>query len=347
MLVLDRRSGEVQHSRFANLTDHLLPGDLMVFNRSRVIPARLRGRRTVTGGKVEFLLLSREEPGLWRALARPGRRLQPGARVLLDTPTGSAVEAGREYDVEVQASGEDGLKLIAFVDESIIEKSGLAPLPPYIHSRLEDPERYQTIYARDPGSAAAPTAGLHFTEESLAALTGLGVELAFVTLHVGLDTFRPVQEEDPADHKIHTEYFEIDAGTSAALNQAREQGRRIIAVGTTSVRVLEQIGHGAGGPRRNYACTRSSGTVHTSGPRVQVGRRDDHQLPSTPLHAADAGVRLRGAGPHPERLPGGNRGTIPLLQLRRRYVDRMTGGGWAVLRLREAPIAEGYCRPGP
>ena len=242
MLVLDRRTGEVQHSRFANLTDHLLPGDLMVFNRSRVIPARLRGRRSVTGGKVEFLLLSREEPGLWRALARPGRRLQPGARVLLDTPTGSAVEAGREYDVEVQASGEDGLKLIAFVDESIIEKSGLAPLPPYIHSRLEDPERYQTIYARDPGSAAAPTAGLHFTEESLAALTWLGIELAFVTLHVGLDTFRPVQEEDPADHKIHTEYFEIDAGTSAALNQAREQGRRIIAVGTTSVRVLEQIG---------------------------------------------------------------------------------------------------------
>ena len=260
MLVLDRRTGEVQHSRFTSLVEHLRPGDLMVFNRSRVIPARLRGRRTATGGRVEFLLLSRENPGLWRALARPGRRLQPGARVLLDLPGGPVNESGREYDVEVRASGDDGLKLIEFVDESIIDQSGLAPLPPYIHSRLEDPERYQTVYSRDPGSAAAPTAGLHFTGESLSRLEQADVELAFVTLHVGLDTFRPVQEEDPTEHKIHTEYFEIDAGTAVALNDARLEGRRIIAVGTTSVRVLEQIGRklsesggGEVGPTRGQA----------------------------------------------------------------------------------------------
>ena len=243
LLALDRVTGAIRHSRFSGIGEYLRPGDLMVFNRSRVIPARLYGRRE-SGGRVELLLLSRVEPCLWRALARPGRRLQPGARVLLDIPGRPSGEHGQGYDVEVRASEDDGVKLVRFVDEDVIDRSGHAPLPPYIHTRLDDPERYQTVYARDPGSAAAPTAGFHFTRELLEYLRQSGVEMAFVTLHVGLDTFRPVQEDDPTEHKIHTEYFEIDADAAQALDRARREGRRIVAVGTTSVRTLEQVGRG-------------------------------------------------------------------------------------------------------
>ena len=243
LLALDRATGAIRHSRFSGIGEYLRPGDLMVFNRSRVIPARLYGRRE-SGGRVELLLLSRVEPCLWRALARPGRRLQPGARVLLDIPGRPSGEQGQGYDVEVRASEDDGVKLVRFVDEDVIDRSGHAPLPPYIHTRLDDPERYQTVYARDPGSAAAPTAGFHFTRELLEYLRQSGVEMAFVTLHVGLDTFRPVQEDDPTEHKIHTEYFEIDADAAHALDRARREGRRIVAVGTTSVRTLEQVGRG-------------------------------------------------------------------------------------------------------
>ena len=243
LLALDRATGAIRHSRFSGIGEYLRPGDLMVFNRSRVIPARLYGRRE-SGGRVELLLLSRVEPCLWRALARPGRRLQPGARVLLDIPGRPSGEQGQGYDVEVRASEDDGVKLVRFVDEDVIDRSGHAPLPPYIHTRLDDPERYQTVYARDPGSAAAPTAGFHFTRELLECLRQSGVEMAFVTLHVGLDTFRPVQEDDPTEHKIHTEYFEIDADAAQALDRAMREGRRIVAVGTTSVRTLEQVGRG-------------------------------------------------------------------------------------------------------
>ena len=241
LLVLDRATGAIRHNRFSGIGEYLRPGDLMVFNRSRVIPARLYGHRE-SGGRVELLLLSRVEPCLWRALARPGRRLQPGARVILDIPDRPSGGPAQGYDVEVCDSEADGVKLVRFVDEGVIDHSGHAPLPPYIHTRLEDPERYQTVYARDPGSAAAPTAGFHFTHELLEDLRRAGVEMAFVTLHVGLDTFRPVQEDDPTEHKIHTEYFEIDAEAAQALDRARREGRRIVAVGTTSVRTLEQVG---------------------------------------------------------------------------------------------------------
>ena len=246
LLALDRATGAIRHSRFSGIGEYLRPGDLMVFNRSRVIPARLYGRRE-SGGRVELLLLNRVEPGVWRALARPGRRLQPGAKVLLDVPDRSSEDLGQGYDVEVSASEDDGVKLVRFVDEGVIDRSGHAPLPPYIHTRLDDPERYQTVYARDPGSAAAPTAGFHFTHDLLDDLRRVGVEMAFVTLHVGLDTFRPVQEDDPTEHKIHTEYFEIDAEAARALDRARREGRRIVAVGTTSVRTLEQVGRGLDG----------------------------------------------------------------------------------------------------
>ena len=246
LLVLHRSTGRIEHRTFADLAEYVHPGDVMVFNQSRVIPARLYGCREDTGGRVELLLLQREAPGTWRALAKPGRRLRPGVKIVLErgeksppTPLYKWGEKERFY-AEIVASHADGIKTVCLSSEVDIEALGRVPLPPYIHHRLEDPERYQTVYAQDPGSAAAPTAGLHFTQELLAGLKQLGVQLAFVTLHVGLDTFRPVQGEDPAMHKIHTEYFELGPQTAQSLNSARDEGRRIIAVGTTTARVLEQ-----------------------------------------------------------------------------------------------------------
>jgi len=252
LLVLSRSTGRIEHTRFTRIMDYLRPGDLMVFNQSRVIPARLYGLRADTGGRVELLLLNRESPGVWRALARPGRRLRPGDKVVLEPPSGRDGDKSPQYlpivkggeggfDVEILSSEEDGIKRVRLSSEDAIASLGSVPLPPYIHRRLDDPERYQTVYARQPGSVAAPTAGLHFTEPLMEQLRAFGVELAFVTLHVGLDTFRPVQDEDPSKHTIHTEYFELSAKTAAALNRARADGRRIIAVGTTSVRVLEHV----------------------------------------------------------------------------------------------------------
>ena len=272
LLVLSRSTARIEHSRFTRVIDYLRPGDLMVFNQSRVIPARLYGRRADTGGKVELLLLNREGPGVWRALARPGRRLRPGDKVFLEadnrsgedkpsqpSPSNEGVDsgspqqldrreepssqggAGESFDIEILSSEEDGIKRVRLTREDAIAHLGRVPLPPYIRRRLDDPERYQTVYARQPGSVAAPTAGLHFTERLMDQLRAFGVELAFVTLHVGLDTFRPVQDEDPSKHTIHTEYFDLSAKAAAALNQARTDGRRIIAVGTTSVRVLEHV----------------------------------------------------------------------------------------------------------
>ncbi len=229
LLVLHRATGRTEHRSFQDILDYLRPGDLMVFNQSRVIPARLRGRRAGSGGKVELLLLRREAPGVWQALAQPGRRLRPGDKIVLES-----------LEVEVLESREDGTKTVRLESEESILRLGEAPLPPYIHQRLEDPERYQTVYAREPGSAAAPTAGLHFTRALMDRLTESGVEQAFVTLHVGLDTFRPVHAENPAQHKMHTEYFHLDAPTADSVNRARAEGRRVVAVGTTTVRVLEQ-----------------------------------------------------------------------------------------------------------
>ena len=242
LLVLDRATATMKHQRFTDLLDYLHPGDLMVFNRSRVIPARLFGTRDDNGGRVELLLLRREADGVWEALARPGRRLRPGARVTI-TPPGdgsTTCETTNSLSIEVLESRSAGLKAVRLSSEESIDRMGHTPLPPYIRRTLDDQERYQTVYASDPGSAAAPTAGLHFTPKLLARIREAGVETAFVTLHVGLDTFRPVQGEDPTEHHIHTERYTIDADTANALNRARRDGRRIIAVGTTSVRVLEQ-----------------------------------------------------------------------------------------------------------
>ncbi|MSQ13547.1 MAG: tRNA preQ1(34) S-adenosylmethionine ribosyltransferase-isomerase QueA [Dehalococcoidia bacterium] len=255
LLVLDRAGGAIRHrGHFYEVADELRPGDLLVLNDTRVLPARLYGVIAATNGKVELLLLRRTGPGRWLCLGRPGRRLTPGARLLI-TRNGLSLEA------EVEAVDQDGLRAVRFADEALLDRVGVAPLPPYIHAPLADPERYQTVYARSPGSAAAPTAGLHFTPELLQHLRGQGVQTATVTLHVGLDTFKPVDEEDPAQHRIHTEYWELGAGTADALNHARAEGRRVVAVGTTSVRVLEQAASlaeqhpGAGQPWRFTAAS--------------------------------------------------------------------------------------------
>ena len=229
LMALDRRTGETEHRRFYEIGRFLRPGDLLVLNDSRVIPARLRGRRLGSGGAIELLLLRREGEGTWRALVRPGRRLRPGARFEVDGVEG-----------EVLANADGGARLVRLSDEGVIHRSGEMPLPPYITAQPEDPERYQTVYARVEGSAAAPTAGLHFTPHLLESLAEEGVRFAHVTLHVGLDTFRPVKSEEPEKHKLHSEWFEVGEEAAREVSLARAEGRRIIAVGTTSVRVLEQ-----------------------------------------------------------------------------------------------------------
>ena len=258
LLTLNRATGQVEHRQFSDILDCLPSGAALVLNRSRVIPARLYGRRKDTGGKVELLLLRREgssdsagegsgtDSGIWQALGKPGRRLRPGVVLSLETPGHLAipqgVSAAEAVEAEVLSVSADGIRRVRLSAESGIDRLGEVPLPPYIHQRLEDPERYQTVYSRQPGSVAAPTAGLHFTPELLESLRWKGVETAFVTLHVGLDTFRPVSEQDPTEHTIHTEYYELPAETAAVLTRARAEGRPIIAVGTTSVRTLEQVG---------------------------------------------------------------------------------------------------------
>ena len=238
LLVTRRGDGSLEHHRFSDLPALLQPGDLLVANDSRVIPARLRARKA-TGGAVELLLLRRTEAGWWLTLARPSRRLRPGTMV-------SVEGGGRVYEIEIGARRDDGLFEARLEDEALIEACGEAPLPPYIHEPLADPERYQTVYAREKGSAAAPTAGLHFTPRLMERLAARGVDVAYVTLHVGLDTFRPVEADDPREHHIHTEYAVLPPETARAIARAREHGGRVVAVGTTSVRVLESAAQGSG-----------------------------------------------------------------------------------------------------
>lgn len=248
LIVVYRKTGTIEHRRFYELPDFLKSGDVLIFNDSRVIPARLKGRRESRVGKVEVLLLQRLEAGLWEALARPARRLPVGTVVRFQVPglqvagTGgesASLVAGDILSAEVVESREGGLKVLRFSDESLIEAVGVMPLPPYIHEHLADRERYQTIYARVSGSAAAPTAGLHFTAGLLRDLEAKGVEMLFVTLHIGLDTFRPVCEERPEEHRIHREYGLLTRDVAQRINSAITEGRRIVAVGTTTVRLLE------------------------------------------------------------------------------------------------------------
>jgi S-adenosylmethionine:tRNA ribosyltransferase-isomerase len=240
LLTLDKRTGEIGHRRFTELADLLRPTDVLVINDTKVIPARLIGKKDGTGAKVELLLLKSLGDDRWEVLARPAKRLKPGARVLFGADLG-----GEEPPLaaEVLEEKEMGGRIIRFhykgIFQEILDRLGQMPLPPYIRSKLEDRNRYQTVYARAEGSAAAPTAGLHFTREYLREIESRGVRIAPVTLHVGLGTFRPVAVERVEEHRMHEEYFEIPERTAEIVNEVRERGGRIIAVGTTSARTLE------------------------------------------------------------------------------------------------------------
>ena len=236
LMVLSRKDGNMEHRYFYEVSDYLRSGDILVCNDSRVIPARLLGRKVDGGAKVELLLLRKLERGIWETLARPGRRLKAGTK--LELGEGSIIEA------QVIEKKETGIVIVTFPDEEALEKAGDVPLPPYIHTPLNNPERYQTVYAQEKGSVAAPTAGLHFTPELMNRLQGKGVRFVFVTLHLSLDSFRPVQVDDPAEHVIHKEYGELTPEVARELNQAKAEGKRVVCVGTSAVRMLEHAARG-------------------------------------------------------------------------------------------------------
>lgn len=236
LMVLHRNNKTIEHKIFKDILDYLKPGDCLVRNNTKVIPARLYGVKEVTGANVEFLLLNRIEGDTWEVMVRPGKKLMPGARVdfgngllkaeIIDKMDGGNRKVKFEYDG---------------IFNEILDQIGLMPLPPYIKEKLEKKEMYQTVYAKYEGSAAAPTAGLHFTEELLEQIKAKGVEIANVTLHVGIGTFRPVKEENIEDHNMHTEHYYIKEDDAEKINRTRKNGGRIIAVGTTSCRVLESV----------------------------------------------------------------------------------------------------------
>jgi S-adenosylmethionine:tRNA ribosyltransferase-isomerase len=246
LLVLHRDTGEVEHRIFRDLGLILKPNDLLILNRTRVIPARIFAKKE-TGGRVELLLLRRRDELTWEALVG-GKGLHVGRKVIVESDDSSRRESAKLGDFAVLAEIleilEGSERLIKFSEpiEPYFSKVGNVPLPPYIHEKLSDPERYQTVYSRDVGSAAAPTAGLHFTPQLLDELKEKGVKTAYVTLHVGLDTFAPVTEENPEEHKIHTEWCELPQETADLINATKKSGGRVVAVGTTSVRTLESAG---------------------------------------------------------------------------------------------------------
>ena len=237
LMVLNRTSGTIEHHHFYEIDDYLQSGDTLVFNNSRVIPARLSGQKDDNNTKVEILLLRRLDNGIWETLTRPSRKVTTGTkiRIFKNKPAYNTEEVAA--DVLEQTEG--GIRVIRFSDESLLEQVGEVPLPPYIHTPLTEPERYQTVYAKVKGSVAAPTAGLHFTERLINKLQQKGVNFAFVTLHIGLDSFRPVRVDDPHQHPIHSEYGELNPKTAALLDQTKTEGKRIIAVGTSTVRLIE------------------------------------------------------------------------------------------------------------
>ena len=239
LLRLDKSSGEVSHHHFYDIVDMLRPGDLLVVNDSRVLPARLYGCKKDTGANVELRLLEQKEQDLWETLVKPGKKCRPGAVLSF----GNGLLEGT-----IEETLEGGNRLIRFSHDpektiyEILEEIGQMPLPPYITAKLEDKERYQTVYSNELGSAAAPTAGLHFTKELMQRIEEKGVKIAKVTLHVGLGTFRPVKEDEITDHKMHSEHYHLPAETAALINETKANGGRVIAVGTTSCRTLETCG---------------------------------------------------------------------------------------------------------
>ena len=233
LLVMDRQTGAVGHQLFSQILEHIRPGDLLIANDTRVIPARLLGKRADTGGGVEVFLLHRRSQDIWEVLVKPGKKMRPGQKVWFDDSLSCEVQDVTEFGGRVVRFLYDGLF------ETVLDRLGETPLPPYIHQKLTDPDRYQTVYARERGSAAAPTAGLHFTPTLMEKVKKIGADFAFVTLNIGLGTFRPVRIENIAEHVMHREFYSVPPETVERIRETRRRGGRIIAVGTTAVRTLE------------------------------------------------------------------------------------------------------------
>lgn len=247
LLVLNKETGEREHTVFRSIKEYLKPGDCLVLNNTKVIPARLIGAKEETGAKVELLLLKRRENDIWETLVKPGKKARPGARIVF----GEGL-----LTCEVLSVEEEGNRLVKFyydgIFEEILDQLGQMPLPPYITHQLQDKNRYQTVYAKYEGSAAAPTAGLHFTKELLKEIEDSGVKIAYVTLHVGLGTFRPVKVDNVLEHHMHSEFYQVDAKAAETINQTKESGGRVICVGTTSCRTIESAADENG---RLHACS--------------------------------------------------------------------------------------------
>lgn len=241
LMVLDKKTGKVNHKGFREILDYLKPGDCLVLNNTRVIPARLFGVKD-TGANVEFLLLKRIDQNRWQTLVKPGKRAKIGAKFYFGNH--------KELKGEIVELSEEGTRIIEFtyegIFEEVLDRLGNMPLPPYITEKLEDKERYQTVYSKHRGSAAAPTAGLHFTEDLLMELKDKGVKIAYITLHVGLGTFRPVKSENILEHKMHSEFYMVSKETADIINSTKSKGGRIISVGTTATRTLETVGNNEG-----------------------------------------------------------------------------------------------------
>lgn len=260
LLVANKNTESISHKHFRDIKEYLKAGDCLVINDTRVLPARLHGERVGTGAHIEVLLLVRKSIDTWEVLVRPGKKARPGDKISFGD--------GR-LTAEVLETIEGGNRIIKFyyegVFENILDELGEMPLPPYITHKLEDKERYQTVYAKHDGSAAAPTAGLHFTPELLKEIEEMGVKIAHVTLHVGLGTFRPVKAEDILDHEMHSEYYVVEEDQAAIMNEARKNGGRIIAVGTTSTRTLESV-------------TDENGIVHAGSGWTKIFRSEERHV---------------------------------------------------------------------
>ena len=250
LMVLDKETGKIDHKTFHDIVGYLNEGDTLVLNNTRVLPARLIGEKEESGGKIEFLLLKRIEGDKWECLAKPGKSAREGRRFTF---------GGGKLKAEVIEVKEDGNRIVEFyydgIFEEVLDSLGEMPLPPYIHERLEDKERYQTVYSKEEGSAAAPTAGLHFTKELLEQIKEKGVNVVYLTLHVGLGTFRPVKVENIEDHDMHSEYYHLSKETADIINETKKRGNKVISVGTTSTRTLETIGDENGEVREQSGWT--------------------------------------------------------------------------------------------
>ncbi len=237
LMTLNKESGEISHRHFYDIADFLDEGDALILNDTKVLPARLYGAKENTGGAVEFLLLHRHSIDVWEVILKPGKKAKPGARFVF---------GNGELKAEITDIVNDGNRLVKFeyegVFEEVLDRLGEMPIPPYITKKLEDKNRYQTVYAKNPGSAAAPTAGLHFTPELLEKIKAKGVNIGYLTLHVGLGTFRPVKAEDILDHKMHSEFYIMPEEVAELVNRTKAAGKRVVAVGTTATRVLETVG---------------------------------------------------------------------------------------------------------